>query len=262
MWPSTQPVLSPASTQAACEILADQSLVPSRIVSYRESSPNHPTVSSKWTLLNSREKILFYLDKDPKEIDTDCLERSCLLQYLAENSFASFIATLRDDQSICICVVWGHPPCNAPSARWPLYLQRNCKHSRNNHNLSILPFNTYQCTDQVDFFKTIDTYLTWVHGTEYWLLSTEYCILGLDTEYWVLSTGHWVVGIFAVKSKVSLLKDRVPLITLWVFKHSKIHPFTIFTIVKVTFGLETLFEKITSWGWAVLSFNMLKLATS
>ena len=85
----------------------------------------------------------------------------------------------------------GSPPCNAPSARWPLYLQRNFKHSRFNHNLSILPFNTYQCTDQVDFFKTIDTYLTWVHGTEYWLLSTEYCILGLDTEYWALSSGNF-----------------------------------------------------------------------
>ena len=93
-------------------------------------------------------------------------------------------------------------------------------------------------------------------------LSTEYCILGLDTEYWVLSTGHWVVGIFAVKRKVSLLKDRVPLITIWFFKHSKIHPFTIFTIGKVTFGLESLFKKLTSWGWAVLSFDLLKLATS
>ena len=99
-------------------------------------------------------------------------------------------------------------------------------------------------------------------GTGYWVLVTEYCILGLDTEYWVLSTGHWVVGIFAVKRKVSLLKDRVPLITIWFFKHSKIHPFTIFTIGKVTFGLESLFKKLTSWGWAVLSFDLLKLATS
>ena len=102
-------------------------------------------------------------------------------------------------------------------------------------------------------------------GTGYWVLVTEYCILGLDTEYWVLSTGHWVVGIFAVKSKVSLLKDRVPLITLWFFKHSKIQPFTIFTIGKVTFGLESLFKKITSCAklrpaWASYLLTLEKLA--
>ena len=92
-------------------------------------------------------------------------------------------------------------------------------------------------------------------GTRYWVLVTEYCILGLDTEYWVLSTGHWVVGIFAVKSKVSLLKDRVPLITIWFFKHSKIHPFTIFTIGQITFGLESLFKKITSYWEANLCWE-------
>ena len=47
-----------------------------------------------------------------------------------------------------------------------------------------------------------------------------------------------------------------------IFKHSKMYPFTIITISKVNFGLESLFRKITSWGWAVLSFDLLKLASS
>ena len=105
----------------------------------------------------------------------------------------------------------------------------------------------------------------WVFGTDYWLLSTEYCILGLDTEYWVLSTVHWVVGIFAVKSKVSLLKDRASTDIIMIFKHSKIHSFAIITISKVTFGLESLFKKITSCAklrpaWASYLLTLEKLA--
>ena len=58
--------------------------------------------------------------------------------------------------------------------------------------------------------------------------------------------------IFAVKSKVSLLKDRASTDIIMILKHSKIHPFTIFTIGQITFGLESLFKKITSYWEANL----------